>query len=70
MGENVLNTVYFNANNPGSFGGVQSLARHVPTSINKSKNWLLTQDAYTLHKPIRRIFPRRKTFAKGINDVF
>jgi len=31
---------------------------------------LPSQDAYTLHKPTRRHFPRRKTFAKGIDDLF
>jgi transposase InsO family protein len=25
---------------------------------------------YTLHKPIAKKFPRRKTFAKGIDDIF
>jgi transposase InsO family protein len=29
-----------------------------------------TQDPYTLHKPIAKKFPRRKTFAKGVNDLF
>jgi transposase InsO family protein len=31
---------------------------------------LETQDTYTLHKPLTKRFPRRKTFAKGIDDLF
>ena len=31
---------------------------------------MASQDAYTLHKPTRNSFPRRRTFAKGINDLF
>ena len=45
---------------PGSFGGVR----------NESKKFLAGRDAYTLHKPRRIRFPRRKTYSKGIADLF
>jgi hypothetical protein len=63
-----MDLIYYDPVNPGSFGGVAPLVRQ--TRSNAAKNWLTTQDAYTLHKPVRRIFPRRKTFAKGIDDLF
>ena len=28
------------------------------------------EDAYTLHKPVRKTFRRRRTYSKGINDLF
>ena len=28
------------------------------------------QPAYTMHRPVRRKFPRRKTFSKGIGDLY
>jgi len=31
---------------------------------------LVGQDAYTLHKPRKIRFPRRKTYSKGIGDLF
>ena len=31
---------------------------------------MANQDAYTLHKPIRRRFPRRKTFARDIDYLW
>ena len=66
-----MESVYFDPNNPGSFGGVKPLLRHAqPQSSNTVKKWLSSQDGYTLHKPVRRRFPRRKTFAKGIDDLF
>ena len=34
------------------------------------KNFLTAQDAYTLHKSRRIRFPRRKTYSKGIADLF
>jgi hypothetical protein len=63
-----MNQVYYDPSNPGSFGGVAPLVRQ--TRSNNAKTWLSSQDAYTLHKPVRRIFPRRKTFSKGIADLF
>jgi hypothetical protein len=32
--------------------------------------FLAAQPAYTMHKPIRRKFQRRKTFSKGIGDLY
>ena len=36
----------------------------------KAKKWLLTLDAYTLHKPIRRRFSRRKIVVAGPKQQF
>ena len=66
MGVNEV--VYYDPSNPGFFGGVASLARQ--TRSSEVRKCLSTQDAYTLHKPVHLIFPRRKTFAKGIDDLF
>jgi hypothetical protein len=62
-----MKEIYYDPTNSTSFGGVRSLTRQ--TNAN-AKKWLSSQDTYTLHKPIRRKFPRRKTFAKGIDDLF
>jgi transposase InsO family protein len=65
-----MEKVYYEVNQPGSYGGIRPLIRYSGSSANSVKNWLQSQDAYTLHRPVRKIFPRRKTFSKGINDVF
>jgi len=39
-------------------------------SVNSVKRYLLAQDAYTLHKQRRIRFPRRKTYSKGIADLY
>jgi transposase InsO family protein len=65
-----MEIIYYDPNKPGSYGGVRPLVRHSNTTAASAKNWLSSQDAYTLHKPVRRNFPRRKTYAKGINDLF
>ena len=63
---------YFNPNLPGSFGGVQSLKRHANSklSLEEIKNWLGEQDTYTLHKPVKRKFPRRKIIVSGIDAMW
>ena len=62
---------YYETNLPGSYGGVKPLVRYSSSAgIKPVKSWLSSQDAYTLHKPVRKVFPRRETFAKGINDLF
>lgn len=62
-----MERVYYDPSKSGSFGGVRPLTRH---SSGDAKKWLTSQDAYTLHKPVRRKFPRRKTFSKGIDDLY
>jgi hypothetical protein len=55
---------------PGSYGVVRALTRYSGMPVKTVKGWLETQDSYTLHKPVAKKFPRRKTFAKGIDDLF
>ena len=55
---------------PGSFGSVRNLQRYSGRSEHEIKKFLTSQDAYTLHKPRRIRFPRRKTYSKGIGDLF
>jgi hypothetical protein len=70
LGRVVMEKLYYEASQPGSYGGVKPLVRYSGSSVHSVKNWLSSQDAYTLHKPIRKKFVRRKTFSKGINDLF
>lgn len=66
----MMESVYYEQSQPGSYGGIRPLARYSGSPIKTVTKWLSSQDTYTLHKPIRKTFPRRKTFAKGINDLF
>ena len=65
-----MEEVYFNPSASGSFSGVSNLRRYTGKNVQTVRQFLSRQDAYTLHKPIRHRFPRRRTFAKGINDLF
>ena len=65
-----MDTVYSTLRSPGSFGSVRNLRRYSGRSERDVKKFLTAQDAYTLHKPRRIRFPRRKTYSKGIGDLF
>ena len=69
-----LEKIYYTPGNSGAFGGVNQLyiaARKVIPGIDKDtvNRFLLSQDTYTLHKPYRRKFTRRKVLARHIDQV-
>ena len=66
--ENVLRRIYFNTKHVGSYGGVNALRRVARVLLKEVKRWLLAQDTYTLHKPVRRHFHRRRVVVGGINQ--
>ena len=65
-----LDAVYTDPRAPGSFGGVRILKRYGGRSEREVKKFLSGRDAYTLHKSRRVRFPRRKTYSKGIADLY
>ena len=58
----ILRAIYFNPENSGAYGGADALHRQVIGVLSKKQvtDWLSGQDTYTLHKPIRRKFNRRR----------
>jgi len=65
--EPLLNKYYI-ASNPASFGGVRRLQTAVKKKKETVTQWLSGQDAYTLHKPIRRKFKRRQVIVGSIDQ--
>ena len=69
-----LTKVYYDPKRSGGFGGVNRLYADVKKegkfdiSREQIKEWLMAQDAYTLHKPIRRNFRRNRVFVGGIDQ--
>ena len=68
-----LDKIYYNAGEPGSFGGVKRLfsnAKAKGLKVNEKiiKNYLAAQASYSLHKPARRHFSRNPTIVGGIDQ--
>ena len=62
-----LKQKYYTPKQPGSYSGQKALQRSSKLKKSIVKEWLSHQDAYTLHKPVRYKFPRRKTIVGGID---
>ena len=54
--------------NPISFGKIQQLKKSSKKTFQTIKNWITSQDTYTLPKPIRTRFQRRRVMVGGIDD--
>ena len=70
--DKVLANIYYDPHHPAGYGGVQKLYRAAKTQLKKLRlpevqRWLQEQSTYTLHKPIRRKFPRSQTRVEGID---
>ena len=66
--EQPLRTVYFDPKRVGSYGGVDALRRVTRMPRKRVAEWLSEQDAYTLHKPARRHFKRRRVIVSGLRQ--
>jgi len=61
-----MHTAYTTPGEPGSFGGARRLFVGMLFDRHDTQRYLRTQDVYTLHRQVRRRFPRRKMLSKGI----
>jgi len=69
----LLRRLYFNKQSPAYLGGKTTLlriAKHYDATIRLKdiNEFLSRQNTYTQHKPIRRVFPRNKIVATGIDS--
>jgi hypothetical protein len=76
--EEAFRNTYYNAEKTGSFGGIEPLVRNVHQQMQgahslkyirqRAREWLKSQDTYTLHRPLRLRFQRNRTIVYGIDD--
>ena len=68
-----LASIYLDASQPASFGGLYAVYRAVKEkaknkiSRKQVRDWLSQQDVYTLHKPARRRYKRSRVIVPGID---
>ena len=65
-----LEREYFDPKRAGAFSGRTTFQRHTKQSKSRVKAFLRGKEAYTLHKPVRRRFPRRITYAPHIDMLW
>jgi len=72
----MISRLYYDPSKPSAFSTRQKLQNALSQSTVKQKQktdvkaWLLKQDAYTLHRPVRKRFPRNPYTVNNINDVW
>lgn len=66
--EVTLKNHYYDASRAGSLGGVDALVKSVGLKKPAVSQWLSGEDAYTLHKPVRRKFYRRPVLVSTIGE--
>jgi hypothetical protein len=72
--DDYLPSIYYHPKRSEGFGGVGRLYQDVKKegkfkiSRKEIKAWLMKQDAYTLHKPMRRHFKRNRVIVGGIDQ--
>jgi len=67
-----LEKIYYDPTHAVSFSGAPKLMRETKKTIPKDKTiaWLESQDVYTLHRPLRRRYPRRSYSLYNIDDLW
>jgi hypothetical protein len=65
-----MESVYYLPEAAGSFTSAGNLAKYSSNTLHDARDYLESQDAYTLHKPIRRKFPRRQVVSLGIDRIW
>ena len=71
--EGILKRIYYDVNDPGSYGGVDRLFKRAKeegaaVTREKVKQFLRNERTYSLHKPMRRNFVRNRTIVHGIDS--
>lgn len=70
---NLLEKFYYDPKHTAGYAGATKLihtGKKESISRETVTDWLRAQDAYTLHRPIRRKFPRRHYAVSNIDDVW
>jgi len=70
--EKFLDSVYYDTSSPACFAGILAVYREAKKrkpgiTLPEVRNYLHQQYTYTMHKPIRRKFPRNRTKAIGVD---
>ena len=64
--EEKLNNIYYNTKT--GYSGINDIARKSQENVKPVKTYLESQNVYTLHKPARKKFERRKIFVYRIDE--
>jgi transposase-like protein len=67
-----LRFAYFDPTKPSAFSSLRMLTTALPRGTKRTaiQTWLLKQDSHTLHRPVRKRFPRNSYKVTNAMDVW
>lgn len=67
-----IHNIYYDASNPAGFSSMDKLAKAMKGKMSRKdvREWLRSQETYTLHKPINKKFPRNKYVLSNLNVLW
>jgi len=65
-----LGKVYYDPKHAAGFGSVAKVLKAGKNNKRDVGEWLSGQNTYTLHKPVRKRFPRNPYTVTNIDDVW
>ena len=68
-----METVYYTPKIPGSYSGLDAFHKSAKeqglnVTRNEVRDWLASQDTYSIHKPVRKSFPRNRIVVTDIDE--
>jgi len=65
-----LGKIYYDPKHTAGFSSAAKLVSAAKSNKRNVEVWLSGQDSYTLHKPVRKRFPRNPYTVTNIDDVW
>ena len=65
-----LGKVYYDPKHAAGFGSIEKLVKASKHMKRDVEEWLAGQNTYTLHKPVRKMFPRNPYTVTNIDDAW
>ena len=63
--DKILESLYYNVSSPVAYSGVAALVKASHLSRKVVLDWLRAQDAYTLHKPVKKRLKETASVSSG-----
>ena len=72
MSNKTFEKLYYKAHRSSSYAGADKLLQATRGKYSRQSaiEWLESQDAYNLHRPVRHRFPRRNYNVRNFNDLW
>lgn len=67
-----INNIYYNPSHPAGYSSIEKLTKAMKGKMAKGdvKQWLQSQETYTLHRPVRKRIPRNKYILSNFNELW